>query len=335
MNADDRDDVDDAVMTVNEAAGNAVEHAYDPPGDGTVSVSVRTGPGRCAGAATGYSAEMDASLTFVGTATTVLRLGRHTLLTDPNFLRRGQRADLGYGLSSRRLTEPSTTIADLPRLDAVLLSHLHGDHFDGVARRELDHALPVLTTPAAAQQLGRWGFGAATGLRTWESHVLGDDAERVRVTAVPGQHGPALLHRALPSVMGSIVDLERRGHRSLRIYITGDTLNVPALREVRARFPDVDVMIAHLGGTRVAGVLVTMDAVQGADLVDVIRPGSVVPVHFDDYGVFRSPLTHFTDEMRRRGTSDQVRYVARGETVSLPARPVPDRTSLDPALRPA
>ena len=46
------------------------------------------------------------TLTFVGTATTVLRLGSFTLLTDPNFLHQGQRAYLGKGLWTRRLTEP-------------------------------------------------------------------------------------------------------------------------------------------------------------------------------------------------------------------------------------
>jgi hypothetical protein len=47
------------------------------------------------------------SLTFVGTATTVLRLGGFTLLTDPNFLHLGQRAHLGYGMWSRRRTDPA------------------------------------------------------------------------------------------------------------------------------------------------------------------------------------------------------------------------------------
>lgn len=47
------------------------------------------------------------SLTFGGTATTLLRLGAFTVLTDPNFLHRGQRAYLGKGLWSRRLTEPA------------------------------------------------------------------------------------------------------------------------------------------------------------------------------------------------------------------------------------
>ena len=48
-----------------------------------------------------------ATLTFVGTATTLLRLGPFTDLTDPNFLRKGQLAYLGKGLVSRRRTSPA------------------------------------------------------------------------------------------------------------------------------------------------------------------------------------------------------------------------------------
>lgn len=94
------------------------------------------------GGATGGASPAGASLTFVGTATTVLRIGSFTVLTDPNFLHRGQRAYLGKCLWSRRLTEPSMGIPDLPPLDAVLLSHLHGDHFDRVARHQLDRRRP-------------------------------------------------------------------------------------------------------------------------------------------------------------------------------------------------
>src|SRR5918912_3805634 len=94
-------------------------------------------------------------ITFIGNATTLLRLGSFTVLTDPNFLHRGQRAYLGYGLSSVRRTEPALDVSDLPPLDAVVLSHLHGDHWDRVAARELDSDLPVFTTPQAARTLAR------------------------------------------------------------------------------------------------------------------------------------------------------------------------------------
>jgi L-ascorbate metabolism protein UlaG (beta-lactamase superfamily) len=60
---------------------------------------------------------------------------------------------------------------ELPVLDAIVLSHLHGDHWDRVARRELDRGQPVLTTTHAAPRLRRQGF-TTVGLDTWEDRVL-------------------------------------------------------------------------------------------------------------------------------------------------------------------
>src|SRR3954464_14637103 len=107
-----------------------------------------------------------AELTFTGTAPTLLRLGPFAVLTDPNFLHRGQYAYLGKGLVSRRVTEPALGVDELPRLDLVVLSHLHGDHFDRVARKGLTRDAPVVTTQEAAGRLSSWGF-SAVGLDTW------------------------------------------------------------------------------------------------------------------------------------------------------------------------
>ena len=245
------------------------------------------------------------SVTFIGTATVLLRLGGLTVLTDPNFLHRGERAHLGYGLTSVRRTEPAMGPADLPPLDAVVLSHLHGDHFDRRARHGLPRDVPIVSTATRIDSAARFTR-------------RGDEV--LRVTAVPGQHGPALLHRALPPVMGSVLELERAGRTVLRIYQTGDTLLRPYLDGVRERFGPPDVLLAHLGGTRVAGVLVTMDATQGADLVELLRPRLTVPIHFDDYDVFRSPLSHFTQELHDRGLDGGLTVLRRGETAPLPER---------------
>jgi hypothetical protein len=60
-----------------------------------------------------------------------------------------------------------------------------------------------------------------------------------------------------------------------------------------------------------------MDDQQGADLVELLSPPVTVPVHYDDYGVFRSPLGDFLATCTARGLSDGIRPVRRGETVSL------------------
>ena len=262
---------------------------------------------------------MTGTLTFVGTATTLMSYGGFTVLTDPNFLHRGQRAYLGKGLWSRRLTEPALQPADLPPLDAVVLSHLHGDHFDRVARRGLARDLPIVTTRPSARTLRRWGFAQAVALDTWQTHELVKDGARLRVTAAPGRHAPGPAQALLPPVMGSVLEFlpASGGEPPLTVYVTGETLMIDDLREVPRRHPSLDVGIWHLGGTRILGLTVTMDGRQGADLLEVVRPARTVPVHHDDYGVFRSPLQDFLDEVQRRGLPG-VRPVARGETVPLP-----------------
>ncbi|HUR75423.1 MAG TPA: MBL fold metallo-hydrolase [Sporichthya sp.] len=267
-----------------------------------------------------------AELTFGGTATTLLRLGPFNLLTDPNFLHQGQRAYLGYGLWTKRRTEPAISPADVPDCDAVLLSHLHGDHFDRIAKAELDHDLPILTTRQAARRLSRWGFSAADGLDPWARRSLARDGDQLTITAIPGTHGPGPLGTLLPPVHGHVLELGT-GPDRLRVYLTGDVLYRRELGEVHERFGPLDALVIHLGGTRVLGVLVTMDAAQGTDLVELLSPAVTVPIHYDDYTAFRSPLADFLAEMRLRLPHSEVRVVHRGGLVSLDPAAVspPDR----------
>jgi L-ascorbate metabolism protein UlaG (beta-lactamase superfamily) len=257
-----------------------------------------------------------AGLTFIGTATTLIRLGGFTVLTDPNFLHRGQRAYLGKGLWSKRLTEPAMQPEDLPPLDAVVLSHLHGDHFDRVSRAGLDRTPPVLTTPRAAARLSRWGF-EAHGLETWTRETLTRQDESLTVESLPAIHARGLMGALLPPVMGSLLEHRVGDEVRRRIYISGDTLTGEHVDEIARRHPDIDTAVVHLGGTRVLLHTVTMDAEQGVDFLRRVEPGQVVPVHHDDYGVFRSPLRAFLDLTASRLPHLRVRRVARGETIEL------------------
>ena len=159
-------------------------------------------------AAHGFGTGDDVTMTFGGNATMLLRIGGFTLLTDPNFLHRGQRARLGYGLRAKRLTEPALQPTQLPALDGILLSHMHGDHWDRIATKSLPKDTPVVTTPEAAKCLADRGF---TGRRTCSladpRFTRGGDT--LRITSVPGVHGPGPLAQLLPQVMGSVLELVR------------------------------------------------------------------------------------------------------------------------------
>lgn len=258
-------------------------------------------------------------MTFIGNATALLRLGDFTLLTDPAFGAAGSRVPLGWGMWTRRLRDPALDVLDGADLDAVLLSHLHGDHFDRAARDRLDRHLPILTTPQAERRLRRNRFWAVQGLPTWESYELNRGMQRLRVTAVPGRHGPGLADRLLPDVMGSVLEFSAGDRRQLTLYITGDTLYRPGLAAIPERFGEIDAMLIHLGGTRVLGLLVTMDDRQGADLTRLINPGRTIPIHNDDYRVQKTPLDRFLSRARDLGLPG-VQPIGRGETIDLPLR---------------
>ena len=255
------------------------------------------------------------SVFFVGTATVIIRYGGFTLLTDPNFLHAGDHVHLGYGLRSRRLTNPAVEIDDLPPLDLVVLSHLHGDHFDRVAEEKLDKTLPIITTPHAARYLEGKGFRPLEGLATWESLTVRKGEARLRVTAMPGTHAPGPLRKVLPPVMGSMLEFgDVEDTTRVRLYISGDTLVHERLREIPERYPEIDLALLHLGGTRVLGILVTMDAEQGVQALRIVDPRTAVPIHYNDYGVFKSALEDFEKAVAEAGLEDRVRYLAHGET---------------------
>lgn len=263
-------------------------------------------------------------LLFIGTATVLLRYGGFTLLTDPNFLHRGDHAKLGYGLRSKRLTEPAVSIGELPALDFIVLSHHHGDHFDEVATAELDKGLPILTTVHAARKLRSDDFRAPVALDTWHSQDVRRGDAHVRVTAMPGAHAPQPLRTLLPPVMGSMLEFGRGGHTHFRLYVTGDTLVHDRLEEIPRRYPDIDLGLIHLGGTRVLGVLVTMDAAQGLRALQIVRPRTAVPIHYDDYTVFKDPLENFRRAAGSASLPTEVRYVGRGETYRFHVQGAPE-----------
>jgi len=255
-------------------------------------------------------------LRFIGNATVHVEWGGLNLLTDPNFIHAHERVQIAPGVTAERLRDPAVELHQLPPIDAVVLSHFHGDHFDQVAERELPNSTPILTPPSAVPELQKRGFTDARGLATWDPDVVAAGDHRVTITAVPGRHGPPVVDLVLPDVMGTVWELEGP-IGSMRLYVSGDTLVFEDLEEIPRRFDGIDVGLFHLGGTTVAGLMVTMDGEQGIEAVRIVDPDLAVPIHFDDYDLFKSPLDDFLERVRDAGMTHRVRVLERGQAIAL------------------
>lgn len=258
------------------------------------------------------------SIFFIGNATVLIRYAGFTILTDPTFIHKHGEVPLGYGLTTKRLTDPAVEIQDLPPLDLIILSHFHGDHFDHVAERDLDKAIPIVTTQSAAEELAERGFKNIHPLETWGPVTIEKGEARVRITAMPGRHAPRLIHLALPEVMGSMLEFysSSKGVKFV-LYITGDTLVIDELKEIPRRYPTIDVGLLHLGGTRVLGLLVTMDGKQGVEAMQIVNPDVGIPIHYNDYDRFISPLSDFQEEVTAAGLQDRIHYLKHGESYTF------------------
>lgn len=278
----------------------------------SATLSLRLPPG---------SAQLEANGTvqFIGTATVLIRYQGFTILTDPNFLHKGDHVHLGYGITSERLTTPALNLEQLPAIDLVVLSHLHEDHFDKLVQEKLDKNIPIVTTKSAANKLKDMGFKRTYGLSTWDRIDIEKGEARLRITAAPGRHGKAGMQALLPSVMGSVLDFgPNTAAPSYRMYISGDTLIYDDLKAIPQRFPGVDLALLHLGGTRILGVFkVTMDGRDGVTLMQIVQPKKAIPIHYDDYDVFKSPLSDFAQEVKAAGLDQQVVYLAHGATYTF------------------
>lgn len=180
---------------------------------------------------------------------------------------------LGYGLRSARRTNPAIELEELPPIDFVLLSHMHEDHFDRVVEQKLNKDLPIVTTHHATAKLKKKGFRSPQPLNTWETLTVIKGEAKVKITSTPGRHGPGALAALLPPVMGSILEFQMpSGNTSFRLYVSGDTLVFEDIKEIPKRYPDIDLGLIHLGGTKAFGVLLTMDGKQGVEAIQIIAP---------------------------------------------------------------
>ena len=186
--------------------------------------------------------------TWLGHSTVLLQFADVTVLTDPVWAHRVSPVSFAGPV---RWVPPMLALADLPRIDFVLQSHNHYDHFDRAATRELAHRNPraIWCVPLGmAPAVRRCGVGDVREFDWWNGAALpvltAHGEEIVRVDAVPAQHfsGRGLADRDRSLWCGWTV-----AATGARVYFAGDSGYHPQFGEIAQRCGPFDLTILPIG----------------------------------------------------------------------------------------
>jgi L-ascorbate metabolism protein UlaG (beta-lactamase superfamily) len=213
-------------------------------------------------------------LRLIRHATLRLEVDGRYLLVDPMLDPAGARPPVPDTENDRRnplveLPEPPEVVVD--GIDAVLVTHLHEDHFDATAARLLPRDVPVLCQPEDVERLRAHGLTELSPVDerlTWEG---------IEVVRTPARHGRTDADaEALAPVSGFL--LRDAGGRTL--YLAGDTVLYDAVERVLDVAPDVVVLNAS-GARFTGGEPIVMDLDDVVTVARRVPDARVVAVHLD------------------------------------------------------
>lgn len=76
-------------------------------------------------------------------------------------------------------------------------------------REKLNETLPIVTLHHDADTLEEKGFHETYPLDTWKTMTVSKGEVELAITLMPGRHGPPVVEKALPPVMGSMLEFKR------------------------------------------------------------------------------------------------------------------------------
>lgn len=256
------------------------------------------------------------SITYIGTATAILHLNGVNLLTDPVFSPSGTEWDLGV-IVLKQTGQPSLGLANLPPIDAVLLSHEdHPDNLDEPGRQILDGRHVLTTLDGASKLAPRPGV---KGLKPWEKVTLRLGGRDFDITGTPCVHLPG------GEVTGFIIssaDFGTTDGKPNAIYFSGDTVYLPELAQVAEKY-HVSVALLNIGKVMIPmpgndePLQITLDGVDAVKLFRDLKADVLVPMHFESWRHFTEDRETLAKAFDKEGVNDKVVWLEPGKETKI------------------
>ncbi len=200
-----------------------------------------------------------AQITYIGHATTLIEVAGYRLLTDPILRNRVAHLRRRWPLAIGDWTA---------NLDAILLSHLHLDHFDLPSLRRLSTSTRLLVPAGAGTLLKRQGF------HQLEELAPGD---RVQVGALPITATPAAHSGFRPPLGPTTAAIGYLIGEQQRIYFPGDTDLFP---EMTTLSPDLDTALIPVWGWGPTLGPGHLHPERAAEALQLLQPRLAIPIHW-------------------------------------------------------
>ncbi|HEY5924161.1 MAG TPA: MBL fold metallo-hydrolase [Kofleriaceae bacterium] len=224
--------------------------------------------------------ESDLRITWLGHSTMLIESGALRILTDPVF---GDRVSPVTFAGPKRFHPVPATIAQLPPLDAILVSHDHLDHLCKPSIVELAKLrVPVITSLGVGAHLEKYGVETIIELDWWDHHAFGD----LRFTAVPAHHfsGRSLTDRNDTLWSSWVIETARH-----RLFFSGDTGPHEGFQAIGERFGSFDVTMLEIGAWNPAWGDIHLGPANALRAFEQLGGGTLLPVHWGTFDLGLHP----------------------------------------------